>query len=90
MKLKTLTGVTAMTILAVLTLPTPCLAQQPNHKLPHYNVVDLGTLGGSYSFAPDDAPNEKGEVNGFSTLLGDTVIHAFFWRDGRISSLCLG
>jgi hypothetical protein len=36
MKLKLLASVTAITILAVLALPTQCLAQKPNHKLPHY------------------------------------------------------
>lgn len=87
MKFKILMCVTALTVLSMLALPTRCLAQKPSHKLPHYSVVDLGTLGGSYSFAPDDAPNEKGEVNGFSTLPGDIVIHAFRWHDGRMIDL---
>ena len=52
MKLKLLACVTAITILAVLALPTQCLAQ--GQKLPHYTVVDLGTLGGTFGGAPRD------------------------------------
>jgi probable HAF family extracellular repeat protein len=73
--------------LAVLALSTPCLAQKPNHKLPHYTVVDLGTLGGTFSGAEDDAPNQSGQVDGYSTLLGDNVTHAFLWSRGRMIDL---
>lgn len=88
MKLKILTGVTAVAILAVLALTTPCLAQKPNHKLPHYTVVDLGTLGGTFSGTQDDAPNQSGQVDGYSTLPGDNVFHAFL--SGRGSMIDLG
>ncbi len=91
MKLKILRGVTAVAILAVLALPTPCLAQKPNHKLPHYTVVDLGTLGGTFSGTQDDAPNQSGQVDGYSTLPGDAVFHAFLsGRGGMIDLGTLG
>jgi len=87
MKLKLLACVTAITILAVLALPTPCFAQKPNHKLPHYAVVDLGTLGGTFSGAEDDAPNQSGRVDGYSTLPGDNVVRAFLWSSGSMIDL---
>lgn len=87
MKLRILTCVTAMTILALLAMPTPCLAQKPNHKLPHYTVVDLGTLGGTFSGTQDDAPNQSGQVDGYSTLPGDNVTHAFLWSRRRMIDL---
>jgi probable HAF family extracellular repeat protein len=31
--------------------------------------------------------NNKGEVNGVATLLGDTAQHAFLWRDGVMTDL---
>ncbi len=62
-------------------------AQKPNHKLPHYTVVDLGTLGGTFSGAEDDAPNQSGQVDGYSTLLGDNVLRAFLWSNGRMIDL---
>jgi len=87
MKCRILTFLTVAAFLAALALPTPCLAQKPNHKLPHYTVLDLGTLGGSYSFAEDNAPNQTGQVDGFSTLPGDAVVHAFLWSNGGMIDL---
>ena len=91
MRLKLLTSVTAITILAALVLPTHCLAQTNTKKLPHYTVVDLGTLGGTFSGTQDNAPNQSGQVDGYSTLPGDTVFHAFLWgRGGMIDLGTLG
>jgi hypothetical protein len=48
-----LTEITAMTMLAALATPVRIVAQeqqQAEHP-PHYTVTDLGTLGGTYSFA---------------------------------------
>lgn len=87
MKLRILTFLTAITFLAALALPTQCLAQKPKTKLPHYTVIDLGTLGGSWSFAEDSAPNLNGQVSGFSTLPGDSVMHAFLWSNGEMMDL---
>jgi len=59
-----------------------------NETRPHfarYTVRDLGTLGGTFSFA--GGINDRGDVEGFSTLPGDTVNHAFLWRDGMMRDL---
>jgi len=87
MKSRILTLLAAMMLLAPLAVPIRLAAQEQQQSLPRYTVTDLGTLGGSYSFAPDNAPNEKGQVNGFSTLPGDAVIHAFLWHDGKMIDL---
>jgi probable HAF family extracellular repeat protein len=51
---------------------------------PRYTVTDLGTLGGTLSFAM--AINDRGWVDGFSTVPnGDQ--HAFVWRDGVMTDL---
>jgi probable HAF family extracellular repeat protein len=56
-------------------------------QLPHYTVVDLGTLGGTFSGAEDDAPNQAGQVDGYSTLPGESVLHAFLWGRRGMSDL---
>jgi probable HAF family extracellular repeat protein len=54
-------------------------------------MQDLGTLGGSYSFA--EGINNRGQIVGWaaSTELdpnfGDQVIHAFRWEDGVMTDL---
>jgi probable HAF family extracellular repeat protein len=49
------------------------------------SIVDLGTLGGSYSAAVD--VNERGDVVGYSQLAGGAGDHAFIWRGGRMIDL---
>lgn len=84
MKFKILMCVTAITILAVVVLSTPCLAQKPNHKLPRYTVVDLGTLGGTSSLA--GGISNTGWIEGYATLAnGDS--NAVLWRNGKIMDL---
>lgn len=85
MKLKLLSCVTAITLLALLVLPTQCLAQEYKHKLSHYTVVDLGTLGGTFSFA--NALNNRGAVVGEGTLSGDAALHGFLWQKGSMTDL---
>jgi len=68
------------------------VSDQPK-DLPHYTVTDLGTLGGTFSWAT--GVNNKGWVDGFSTLPGETCIppslgcddHAFLWQDGIMTDL---
>jgi probable HAF family extracellular repeat protein len=48
-------------------------------------IVDLGTLGGSYSAAVD--VNERGDVVGYSWVAGGAGDHAFLWRRGRLTDL---
>jgi probable HAF family extracellular repeat protein len=43
-----------------------------------YTVTDLGTLGGSESFA--NALNASGQVSGASYMLGDAAYHTFLWK----------
>jgi len=77
----------AVTIFAALALTVRLAAQEPQQKehKTHYNVHDLGTLGGTFSWAYDI--NNKGSVTGFAYLPGDTAFHAFLWRRGVMTDL---
>src|SRR5207244_4223594 len=50
-----------------------------------YTVTFLGTLGGTFS--QPFGMNNKGEVDGISTLPGDNETHAFLWRNGVMTDL---
>jgi probable HAF family extracellular repeat protein len=50
-----------------------------------YAVVDLGTLGGTTSFAT--AINRSGSVVGYAATSGDGASHAFLWRHGVMTDL---
>jgi probable HAF family extracellular repeat protein len=66
-------------------LRSQTIAQTKNENHPRYKVVDLGTLGGSFSWA--FAVNNRGWVVGIATLTGDTSLHAFLWHDGLMTDL---
>ena len=51
----------------------------------HGGIVDLGTLGGSYSGAVD--VNGRGDVVGYSEVAEGAGNHAFVWRGGRMIDL---
>jgi len=85
MKSRITTCIAAMTILAVLAVPVRLAAQEHKQELPRYTVTDLGTLGGTNSGA--NGLNKNGQVDGTSTLPGDTAEHAFLWRHGRMIDL---
>ena len=88
MKFRILTCITAMTLFAVLAIPSQLAAQeQPQQagKLQHYTITDLGTLGGTFSQA--NGINNRGWVTGFSTPPGDAVLHAFRWQNGVMTDL---
>lgn len=85
MKRRILISATVITLAAALALPMQCLAQGHNHKLPHYTVTDLGTLGGTFSVA--EGISNSHWVSGISTLPGDTEEHAFLSRDGVMIDL---
>jgi hypothetical protein len=51
MKPKTLMLSGAMTCLFALTIPIPLAAQDSQAKRHHYTLIDLGTLGGTFSLA---------------------------------------
>ena len=65
----------ALVLLAMLIGPD---VQAQNSQLPRYTVIDLGTLGGSYSNAY--GPNVVGWVAGNSNLVVDGPQHAFLWH----------
>src|SRR5215218_6346129 len=51
----------------------------------YYKVEDLGTLGGSRSWA--SAINDSGQVVGYSYLAGDQNNHAFLYKDAKMTDL---
>jgi probable HAF family extracellular repeat protein len=53
---------------------------------PRYTVVDLGTLGGTFSEA--GRVSDTGWMEGsYATLSGDMAGHAFLWRNGVMTDL---
>lgn len=52
---------------------------------PRYFITDLGTLGGTESFAY--AVNDYGQVVGTSRMLGDTSNHSFLYTKGKMIDL---
>jgi probable HAF family extracellular repeat protein len=87
MKSRTLTWLIAMTFFAALAIPLWLAAQEhQSKKPPRYTVIDLGTLGGTFSEAV--GINNRGAVSGYSTLPGDSVVHGFFLgRKGVMTDL---
>jgi len=61
--------------------PLPLSAQQ---KLPHYTVIDIGTLGGTF-IAPGGMSN-SGWVEGWGSLPNGNL-NAFLWHNGVMTDL---
>jgi probable HAF family extracellular repeat protein len=81
MKCAKLVFIVVITLFAALTIPLRLAAQnEQTQKLHHYTVTDLGTLGGTSSYAV--AINNKGWAGGAANLPGDTAQHAVVWRKG--------
>jgi probable HAF family extracellular repeat protein len=80
MKPKTSIAPAATWLLVALAVPA-LLAAQPSG----YDVVDLGTLGGTFGWA--NAIDDKGSAAGFSTLPSDQSTHAFLWQRGVMTDL---
>jgi probable HAF family extracellular repeat protein len=81
-----LTLVVALFLTATWAGASASIAQVSSHDgaSPRYTVTDLGTLGGTLSFAM--GINDRGLVDGFSTVPGGDQ-HAFVWRDGVMTDL---
>ena len=76
----------AITVLGTVAVRSAHLAAQQNSaQSQSYAVIDLGTLGGTFSFG--GGVNEQGWVNGESSLAGDQVQRAFLWRNGLMVDL---
>jgi probable HAF family extracellular repeat protein len=89
MKSRICTWIAGISLFAALAVPTLLVAQDEQfhkaHQLRHYTVADLGTLGGSFSLAY--GINDNGQIDGFSTLPGDTVQHSFVIEKGAMIDL---
>ncbi len=75
MKTNLFARMATITLLATLAISVQLWAQQPRYK-----VIDLGTLGGKFSSG--FGINNLGWADGFSTLPGETITHAFVWQNG--------
>ena len=84
-KLTGISGVLLAVFCMLTILTSQTIAQAKNDNRPRYKVVDVGTLGGSFSQA--FGVNNRGDVVGFSTTAGDVSLHAFLWRDGLMTDL---
>jgi probable HAF family extracellular repeat protein len=85
---KKLRSIIFLDLFAALAVTGPLSAQDKQdhpdiHQ--HYQLIDLGTLSGSYSNA--FAINDKGDIAGWSTVAGDTTVHAVLWRNGNVIDL---
>ena len=83
-------GLAAAIVLAIVGCGTDQNPTDPNAgpafaeaASPGYSVRDLGTLGGSYSYAFGISPD--GDVVGASATAGQD--HAFLWRNGTMTDL---
>ena len=74
-----------LTCTATIVFVTFAISLQSTAQQTHYTVKDLGTLGGTFSFA--GGINNRGDIEGFSTLPGDTAVHAFLWQKGLMADL---
>jgi len=84
MKSTFLISISAVSLLAALATPVQPAAQEQKQQPPQYTVIDLGTLGGTFSEALD--VNNRGLVSGASTL-SDGTEHAFLWQKGLLRDI---
>ena len=89
MKSRICTWITGISLFAALAMPALLAAQnEQSHQAQqfrHYTVADLGTLGGTFSIAY--GINDRGEIDGFSTIPGDSATHAFVLKNGVMTDL---
>jgi probable HAF family extracellular repeat protein len=65
--------------------PDPSLAIAAADAKRKYFITDIGTLGGTQSFAL--GINDVGQVFGTSWITGDTTQHAFLYQNGTMADL---
>jgi len=80
-KSRTLIWLTSTALFVALATPLQLAAQ----KRTRYIITFLGTLGGTFS--QPFGMNNKGEVGGIATPVGDQNQHAFLWRNGVMTDL---
>ena len=68
--------------LALVLCMTLSMVSRQEARAQGYVLVDLGTLGGSYSFA--SGINDQGQVVGSANLPGDTVSHPVWWDANQV------
>ena len=79
MKCKILMYITGLTLLALLAVPVwPAAKIKKEQATINYQVINLGTLGGSASAA--NSINNREWVSGVSNTIGDEAEHATLWR----------
>lgn len=84
MKPRTFVLITAIGICAAMAMSIHLVAQdQPPQS--RYSLIDLGTLGGTFSLGA--GVNNRGWVSGFSMLAGDQETHATLWVQGLKTDL---
>ncbi len=70
-------------IYAFVVVMTVALSQPTNAQ--KYAITDLGTLGGTESFAY--AINDSGDIIGYARYQGDTTSGPFLWSNGKMTDL---
>jgi uncharacterized membrane protein len=80
----------ARTAIAVLVALVGALSYQEAHAqapvaAPRYRIIDLGTLGGTFSRAR--SINNRGEIAGESLMSDDADVTAFYWRGGEMRQI---
>jgi probable HAF family extracellular repeat protein len=65
--------------------PDPSLAIAASDAKRKYFITDLGTLGGTQSFAL--GINDVGQVFGTSSITGDATQHAFLYQNGTMADI---
>jgi probable HAF family extracellular repeat protein len=88
MRITTITCACAMGLLTAAAVQAQPKAQEDNPKPPRYKVIDLGTLGGKYSYAY--GLDNAGVVAGGAATpsqTGGLFQTAFLWDDGHIINL---
>src|SRR6266542_5526857 len=76
----------ALLLAALFTTAAPAQAQTAAASS-RLQMVDLGTLAGPQSDSWANAVNNRGEVVGWSTLDDVFQVHAFLWRQGKMTDL---